>query len=354
MDPKIEQVLQMMAQPVFLVKNGIIQWCNDAAKHLICEGRKLSSVLVDEMGAYTHWDRQGPLQMELSIYNMEFNGKVRLLEEGELFVLDRVQKNRNDSGRALAQVSSHMRRILQELISSLSTLQDKISEIQSLPSETEILNRSVYRLLRLCTQISDEENLLSPVVNSHFERTNIRSLLDAFVQEAGPLLEESGWDLEYIPCDGAMHAYLDRKLTIRALYNLVSTAIGRSPHGRPVRIEAWEEGELICFSVSTEVATEVIDSFFTEIADSKRGGFSWDGLSIDIVRLIAEFHGGSILSSASEEKKRIRMVFSIRKISYRFNLRSPRIMAREYSAFHQGLVELSEVLDRRMYHPDNV
>lgn len=354
MDPKIEQLLQMMTQPVFFVKDRIIQWHNDAAGYLVGEGQTIASVLTDGMELYLQWDRQGPMQMSISIFGIDYNAKARVLEEGELFVLERTDKDWNENGNSLVHISAHMRRILQELVSSLTALHDQMAENQVLPRETELLNRSVYRLLRLCTQISDGGNLMNNGANSFFEMTNIREFLDKFFNEAAPLLKDSGWNLEYIPCDEEMVAYLDSELIERALYNLVSNGIRWSSPNGSVCMEAWEARGLICFSVSYEAAPRMLDAFFAESSGTKGSNFSWDGLGTDVVRLIAELHGGSVLSSASEEERKVRTVFTIRKHSNRFGLHSSMMFVRESMSFHHGLVALSEVLDSSLYHPDKV
>lgn len=354
MDPKTELLLQMISQPAFYAKDGIVQWHNDPAQYLVSDGQTVVSLLNDSAKLYLLWDRKGPMQMSFSFFGVKYNAKVRIIEDGELFVLENSGNHQYENGSALSHVSNHLRRILQELITSLTSLQESVPKDQVLPQETEVLNRSVYRLLRLCTQISDGGNLMQNCANALFESTNIKEFLDKLVGEASALLEESGWHLEYIPCNEEITALLDRELTGRALYHLISGAVKRSIPHESVTIEAWEEQSLVCFCVSYKAASGFLGGFFADSTDSHGIDYRSDGLSSDVVKLIAELHGGSVLSSVSEEDRKIRMVFSVKKYNNRFSLHCPMVHQREFMSFHRGLVELSEVLDRSLYHPDKV
>lgn len=354
MDPKIELLLQMMAQPVFFVKDGIVQWHNESAKYLVGQGQTIASVLNAGARLYSIWDRKGPMQMPLSIFGRDYNGKVRVMEDGELFVLEKSDRDLYEEGSSLARVSTHMRRILQDLVSATTALQDQMTEDQSLSREAELMNRSVYRLLRLCTQISDGGNLMQNRGNSIFQSADIRAFLDKFVGEAEPLLRESGWKLEYAPCAADLDVNMDQELVERALYNLVSHGISHSPQGGTVKISAWEDRNMFCFCVSYKATSTMIGGFFAGSEDALGDPHRHEGLGTDIVRLIAELHGGSVLSSASEENQEIRTVFSIKKYGNPFKLRSPVLQPGETMSFPRGLVELSEVLDQSLYHPDKV
>lgn len=354
MDPKIELLLQMMSQPVFLVKDGIVRWHNDPADCLVSDGMEIRVFLNEGAKLYYLWDRKGPMQMTISVFGIKYEAKVRIIEEGELFVLEILEEDRYEGGSTLSQISSGMRRIMQELISSVAALQDQMFENPELTKETELLNRSVYRLIRLCTQISDGGNLMQNRPQSMFESLNVHDFLYDFADEAGSLLRESGWDLKYKPCKDNLTAYFDPELIERALYNLVSTGIRHSKPGHPVMIEAWEEPGLVCFCVSYQANRGCLGGFFSSFGDAYGKAFRLDGLGADVVRLIAELHGGSVLSSVSEEEEKVETVLTVKRFGKNIGLRSPGTFHRRAESFHGGLVELSEVLDPGVYHPDKV
>ena len=354
MDPHVEQMLQMMAQPVFFVKNDTVCWHNEAARYLVCCGQNILTVLDRSAGLYELWNRQGPMQIELSLFGVSYRARVRNVEDGEIFVLEKHGENFWEKADSLMYTSAHLRRILQELLSSGTAILDQMADMGQVPPESEIMNRSIYRLIRLCTQLSYGGKLLQNKAGEYFERINVRDFLDRFAEEAGDLLKESSWRLEYTPCGRSVTGPIDRELVERALYNLLSNGIQRSAPGSTVWLKAWEDDLQICFSVSyTPVQTEQ-GTFFPSDGISPEGSWKCEGVGIDLVRLIAEIHGGTVLFTESEEKRESRMIFSVRKHNARFGLRSNRALVEEFSGFHHGLVELSEVLDQKLYHPDRV
>ncbi len=354
MDPQMEQMLQMIAQPVFYVKNGIVQWHNEGANYLVFQGQPIQSVSMQIQSLYDLWDRQGPMEMNISVFGLQYLTKVRVMDEGELFVLDRRGEDSREKGGALLQTSIHLRQILQELITAGTAIEDQIADREELIPDVEVLNRSVYRLLRLSNQLSDGGKLLRSAADAVFERVNIRNFLDVFVEETGALLRESGWDLEYTPCDKELRGDIDRTLIQRALYNLVSYGIRHSAERKSIHIKAWSNPSQICFALCYMPAASGMGNVFGDSNGTKSGDFCrWEGVDIDVVRLIAELHGGTILAS-SDDGGESRIIFSIRKNKDPRILRSPRVETAETGGFHPGLVELSEVLDRELYHPDRV
>ncbi|MBR6826362.1 MAG: hypothetical protein IKM59_07435 [Oscillospiraceae bacterium] len=354
MDPQTKQLLQMMTQPVFLVEDRKVVWHNNAAKYLVFDGQSVLPLLDNSGLLYDRWDRQGMLQIELSVYGREYTAKVCVTQGKELFVLEKHSEERHGSASTLMQVSSQLRMILQELMNSSFAMEEQLSKQGGSTKEAELVNRSIYRLLRMCTQMSDGGKLLWNTEEPIFLKTDLGDLLDTLVGEIQPLLEASGRYLEYIPCKARLNGDADQKLIERALYNLLANALQYSAKDRPVSLRAWEDGNRICFAVSYEE-----DGGFSSLllADGGMGGENYrrlTGMGLDIVRMIAELHGGGLITSTSEDGIRKQTIFSIRKVSGRYVLRSDRIVVDEFRGFHRGLIELADVLAPELFHPDNI
>ena len=351
MDPKTEQMLQMISQPAFFAKDEKICWHNKAAEYLVFVGQSLDMVFGETVALYKRWDRRGPMQTELSFFAASYVAKACTCEDGILFILEKRDEDVRRRGSALLRTSIQLRQILQELLTSGSTIQERIADMDDLTSESELLNRSLYRLLRLCNQLSDGGNLLRNTAMAVFELTDVQEFLDHFAEETGKLLEESGRKLRYIPCQNPIKCNMDRALIGRALYNLLSQGLQASVPEQEITLKAWEDDLQVCFAVSYVPATP--QSFATTLGITDHMGSS-DGVGADIVRLIAELHGGTVLTSSNPEEETIRTVFSVHKRSNSHTLRSPGLSVDDSYGFHPGLVELSEVLDRELYHPDRV
>ncbi len=354
MDPQMEQMLHMIAQPIFFVKNGIVQWNNEAANYLVFRGQLIDTLSEDISDLYDLWDRQGPMEMTLSVFGIQYLAKVRIVDGGDLFVLERRGEDSYEKGGALLQISIQLRQILQELITAGTAIEDRIAEQEELIPDAEILNRSVYRLLRLSNQLSDGGALLRNAVGASFERVNIRSFMDRFVEETDALLRESGWDMEYEPCDRELWGDVAPELIQRALYQLISHGIRHCASGNGIRIKVWSNLSQICFAMCYKPAAFGMDHLLSGEFGSRSTDMSrWEGLGIDVVRLIAELHGGTTVAS-SDDNGESRIIFSIRKYRNYRVLRSPKPDTEEMPGFHSGLVELSEILDPKLYHPDRV
>ncbi len=354
MDLQTEQLLHMMAQPVFYVKDGIVKWYNRAAANLVFEGQNVQTLFSEGGDLYGQWDRSGSMEAELAIFGLSYGAKVCSMDEGELFVLTQRGTDNREEGNTLLQTSTRLRGILQELITSTWTIQDHISDNDDLISESEILNRSLYRLLRLCNQLSDSGKLMHREAVSAFERIAVRDFLDRFVAETSALLEETGRTIDYTPCEKGLTCNFDRVLVERGIYHLLTYGIRRAQVGKPLGLRVWDDAYRLCFCVSYTPAGEEHDNFGAEGHWDLSSTSLGENAELRVVRLIAQYHGGSILKTTSTDGDLVRIIFSVGKNCSVHYLKSPMKEAEDSTGFHPGLVELSEILGKEMYHPDRV
>ena len=353
MDLKTEQLLQMMSQPAFYAENGVIQWQNRAADCLVYKGQDISHLFADDKDLYDLWDRQGPMQMDRLLMGTQYVLKVCVYEEGELFVLEQRNEDPGRYSKNLLQTSSDLRRILQDLLSSGIAIQDEIGDQMqdSLLPEMEELNRCVYRLQRLSNLISDNGALMHSEGFYPIETVNIRQFLIEFCKETADLLKESGYTLHYTLFSEEREGHISPQLLKRALCHLLSYSIKHSEPQTAIQLKAWETEERICISLAYRPETE---GAFPNFMGSLGSGLErYKGMEPDVVRLIAEFHGGALMSSLSEDGS-VQTLFSIGRRDKNRLLRSPGAEFREDGGLHSGLVELSEILSKEMYHPDRV
>ncbi len=340
MDPQMEALLQLMDQPVFLVRENRIFWHNHAAGELVTPGQTLDTLPGWATELYDLWDRQSVIDTELTLEGQSYSVKIRNCETGEIFVLKRKNGELPLEGDAVPHTSGQLRRILQELVPACMILQDHMDDREDLLDEAARVNHSIYRLLRLCNKLSREERFFYDTVEPYLVWTDLRRFVTDFVHEVGPILEESERKLILGPMNTALHANIDREMIRSALYYLLSHGLLHSPRGSELLLKNWEDSKGIFFSLT-----------YTETGNPGLRGPERE--DTDLARVIASFHGGALFRF-SEEDDKVRLVLSIRKLPGTLPLKERRLFTDLYGNFHPGLVELSDGLEAEMYHPDRV
>ncbi len=340
MDPQMELMLQLMDQPVFLVRGDRVLWNNQAAGDLVYQGQELETILPEWRDLYDQWDRQSVVETDLTLMGLSYSLKLRACEAGELFVLRRKTGEWPFGGETVPHTSGKLRRILQELFPACTTLQDYMDDREELVNEAARINHSLYRLLRLSNKLSREERLLHDDAKPYFQRTDLRTYIREFFYEAAPVVEDGGWKLVSGPMNSSFHGNIDRELMKQALYYMLSHGLLHSPKGSELLLKCWEDGNWIRFSLTHMVENE-----------SRDEGLEREDL--DFARAVASLHAGSLIQFfQGQDSKHI--VLNIRKLPATFPLKETRLSVDFYGSFHPGLVELSDALETRMYHPDRV
>ena len=340
MDPQMEGLLQLMDQPVFLVRDGSVIWNNPAAEQLVTVGQGAESILRAGTELYEQWDRRSVIETDLTLLGETYGVKIRGTEAGDIFILRPLSRELSAGEENHIYTSGKIRQILQELFPACMTLQDYMEFREELMDEAARVNRSLYRLLRLSNKLSREEQLFHQDITPYLERTDLRRFLSEFVEEMGPILEEGGWKLTLVPINGTIHGNIDRELMKQALYYMVSHGVSHSLKGSELLLKTWEQGSGIRFSLTHGVGRNPGNDA-VELPD------------LELVRAIASLHEGALFQF-DEGAKGNRMVLSIRKMLPSFPLKERYFRGDVYGEFHPGLVELSDVMEHWMYHPDRV
>ena len=356
MQEEMKQVLELFSQPAFFVRDGSVCWCNGAARSLLEEGTALSTVLEGGDTLFSHWDRTGTLMLPLMLGGRAYDASVRAAEDGALFVANRCSSDQDASAAALFSASVSLRKPLHAMVSAADELFERLGETSGAGEAAARLNQSIYQFIRLCNQMADGSELLQHRKTLRRAPTDMSAFLADFVSEVTPLVSSAGRALEYTPSGAPINADVDAALLQRALYNLLANALSYTPKGGAVRLSARKEDDLLLLTVSDSgsgISQELLSSLFDrfsrqEVGDSRRG----IGLGLSITREIARLHDGT-LTVASGENGGAAVTFSLSLKKSPLPLRSAGIVLPP-SRFHQGLVELSEVLDAKMYDPNEV
>lgn len=356
MQEQIAQILELFSQPAFFVRDGAVCWRNGAARSLLEEGTALSVLLEGGETLFAHWDRSGTLMLPLMLGGSPYDASVRATEDGALFVANRCAADQNASASALFSASVSLRKPLHAMVSAADELFERLGETAGAEEAAARLNQSIYQFIRLCNQLTDGGELLLHRKTVRRAPTDMSAFFQAFVDEVAPLVSSAGRTLAYAPLTAPLTADVDAALLQRALYNLLANALSYTPKGGAVRLSVRKEDELLLVTVSDSgsgISQEMLASLFDRFhrqapGDSRRGV----GLGLSITREIARLHDGT-LTVASGEAGGAAVTFSLSLKKVTLPLRSAGIVLPP-SRFHQGLVELSEVLDAKMYDPNEV
>ena len=358
MDTELKQVLELLAQPVFLVRDGSVVWCNGAARGLLAEGFSVSSLLENDAMLYELWSREGALHLPVILGGAEYDASVVATQAGDLFFAARRPKEINATAAAVEHASVTLRKPLHAMLNAAHTLFESLEETpaESLPAAAE-LNQALYRLVRLCGQMSDGAQLLLHRKEAHREPTDIGRFLNDFVTAARPLTESVGVQFLFTPPGRPLRGDIDCLLLERALYNLIANALAYTPSGGTITLSAQKQDRLLLLQVSDSgrgVEQGVMSTLFERLSASEFGASSQGiGLGLPIVREIARLHGGTIAVSANPAGGTC-VTLSVSLEPTVLSLRSRMVRYDSYGDLNHALVELSDVLPPEVYDPSEI
>ena len=358
MDPELKQVLELLAQPVFLVRDSRIVWCNSATRGLLAEGFSVTALLENDAMLYTLWSREGALHLPVILGGAEYDASVLATQSGDLFIAARRPLQVNATAAAVERTSFTLRKPLHTLLNAAHELFEQLEDTNTepLPCAAE-LNQALYQLVRLCGQLTDGAQLLLHRKEAHREPTDICRFLAEFVAAARPLTEAVGVQLSFSPPLRPIRGDIDTALLERALYNLLANALAYTSSGSTVTINAQKQDRLLLLQVIDNgkgVAQDVMSTLFERFSASELGAVSQGiGLGLPIVREIARLHGGTISVTANPEGGTcVTLTASLEPTV--LSLRSRTFCCNSYGDLNHTLVELSDVLPAEIYDPSEI
>lgn len=359
MDRQIKQVLELFAQPAFLAADGTVLWCNSACASLLPVGAGLASFLEDS-ALYTAWDRTGTLQLALVLAGEEYNASACLTPDGELFVASRRVTELSVTAKTVVKVSATLRRPLHQMIGATEALFETLDESsdEKLLSAASRLNQSVYRILRLCGQMSDGGGLLLHRREAHRLPTDVSRFFRGFAEQARPLVESAGVRFCFQDLEAPVQADLDTELLERALYNLLSNALSYCRSGGTITLGLERQRSQLVISMSDDgegISPAVLATLFERFSEHPVGDSRWGlGLGLPMVQEIARLHHGTLSIRDNGSSRGTTVTLSVSLEPVPISLHSQAVGYDYCSGYHHGLVELSDVLDAEMFDPNEV
>lgn len=349
MDEKKElyDLLDMMVQPVFCVKENTILRANAAAKKcMLQEGGDIRSLLATGAEEYAALE-EGCLYLTLSLAGRPVGASVRRLDGLDIFELD----DEDDVLRSMALAGSQLRKPLGTALFHTMSLLETARDPEDI-SQLSQLNRSLYQMLRVLGNMTDMGQAGVP---SQMETQDAPAVIREIFEKAARLSEASGRKLLYREEGESIYCLLDREQLERAILNILSNALKFTPKDQSVEASLTRRGRRLVLTVQDSgsgIAQDVMGSLFRRhlrqpgIEDGRFGL----GLGLRMIQAAAAAHGGTLLITQGDQGgTRLVMTLAIRQ-NAPGTLHSP-IFPLDYSGgYDHSLVELSDVLAPELYN----
>ncbi len=339
------ELLDMMVQPVFCVKDGLIFRANAAARQLLFrEGTPIEPLLEAGLEEYAAFE-DGCLYLPLT---QGMTASVRKISGMDLFEVD----TGSDSAalRAMALAAGELRKPLSSALTNTAALLDSQEDPEALTQLSQ-LNRRLYQMLRLLGNMSDAEYMSD---HCRMETVDAAAVFREIFEKAQVLVEQADITLTYEDLYEPIYCLADSAQLERAVLNILSNAVKFTPKGGTVTASLTRRGKQLRLSVSDSgsgIAQEVMGSLFQRylrqpgLEDSRYGL----GLGIRLIHAAAVHHGGTLLVTQGEDQgSRIVLTLAIRQKAQN-QISSPVFRLDYTGGFDHSLVELADCLPAQLF-----
>ena len=344
----IFDLLDMMVQPVFCVKDNRIIHSNAAAKLLFPQvGERILPLLETSAEAYGEFSG-GCLYLPLTIAGQLVGASVRRMNGFDVFELD--NGSDSDALRTLSLVASTLRRPLSNAMMETASLLDTLEDPDTVRQLSQ-LNRNLYQMLRLVGNMSDAEQLSTHCV---MEVLDVSALFREIFEKVQTLASQAQIRLSCEDLKEPVLCLANRQQLERAVLNLFSNALKFTGKGGHITASLARRGQTLRLTIQDRgngINQTVMGNLFQRylrqpgIEDSRNGL----GLGLHLVHTAALHHGGTLLLSQNENGgTRVVLTIAIRQKSSS-GLCSP-ILELDYAGgYDHCLVELADCLPFELF-----
>lgn len=343
-------MLDMISRPAFCVRDGIILRVNQAAASYFLEvGAQIFPLLATGIQEYRDFSGSC-LYLTLSISGEKIGASVTRMDSLDVFVLEE-EMDRAEL-RTMALAAQELRSSLSNVMTTADRLFPVISEDPAVREQAAWMNRGLFQLLRVVSNMSDAERFRSG--QSRMETRDINALLAEIFEKVGTLAENIGIQVTFSGLPGPLFCLVDSEKIERAVYNILSNTMKFTPREGKIQACLSRKGPMLYLTVQDNgpgMPEHIRDNMFFRFRrnPSLEDGRFGIGLGMVLVRAAATAHGGAVLVEQPREGgTRITMTMEIRK-SGNALLRSPMLRVDYAGERDHGLIELSEVLPPSLY-----
>ena len=344
----MQGMLELMRQPAFAVRDGVIVYINHAAAGiLVVPGTAVSQFLSPDEQEYI-LPEDGCLYLTLCVEEHCYDASVSALDGYHIFVLD--QEDAASHLQALALAARELRVPLSNMMIAADRLLPHLAE-DSAAQQAEYMNRSLHQMLRLIGNMSDAARYATEAIPRQ-ELRDITSLMQEIFDKAGALLEHTGVRLKFTNLPESVYSLTDAEKLERAIYNMLSNAVKHA--GSTVEASLTRKGQKLCLTVCDHgdgIPDNILGNIFSMhlrqpgLEDGRHG----IGLGMVMIRSAARAHSGTVLVERLKEGgTRLTLTLAIRN-QLDGNLRSPILRVDYAGDSDHALTELADVLPAKLY-----
>ena len=349
-------MLDLMIQPAFTVKNGIIEKVNEAGrKYFLESGMQIADLLITGKAEYGELE-DGCLYLTLSVSGIPCGASVRKINGVDVFTLEQ------DADQAELQAMALAAQELRMPLANVMTVADRLfpvtegAEDPAVAEQVAQINRGLFQMLRIISNMSDAYRY-DQQTEPRMAVTNITGLIEEIFQHSTELLHYGGKELLFENTAKTVFGLADQEKLERAIHNIISNAVKFSSKDSQIRARLSRRNNMLYLTVQDEGSTQPIQGnvyarFRRQpgLEDSRFG----IGLGMVMIRAAAAAHGGTVLITHPQEGgTKLTMSITIDQdtepVVRSYDLRVDYAGERDHT-----LIELSEVLPSCVYEATNI
>lgn len=344
----IVNLLNLITDPAFLVKDGRIFQLNPPAAQLMLEvGTPIAQLMpspMDELDSF----QEGCLYLTLFHAGQKLGTAVYPHADGLLFVIS--SESDQAELRALALTAAGMRQLLSEMTQTANGLQ-AVAQPDAAQHMAK-LNKQIYQLHRMVGNMTDAAQYAA-APQGNLACRDVVALTEEYFDHAQTLLAHSNLHFEYQIPNESILCMVDAQLLERAVYNMISNAAKFSPPGDTIRAGLRRKGQRLQLWVEDTgdgIPKPILDTVYTRYQRTpgiEDGRFGL-GLGMVMVRAAACAHGGTVLITQPAGGTRITLSFLVDQ-GRNTTLRSSALTIDYAGERDHALIELADVLPASLY-----
>ena len=350
--------INLILQPAFTVKNGVIDLVNEAArKYTLEEGSSIGEMLMAGATEYSEFE-DGCLYLTLSVAGLRCGASVRRMKEFDLFILE--QESDEAELQAMALAAQELRAPLSNVMTVADQLFPVADNDDNPAVQTQIsrINRGLFQMLRIVSNMSDAYSY-SQQVEPRQDVIEIRSFLQELFEKLRVMLAKADVELIFENLERPLHTLADVEKLERAVHNIVSNEMKFSARGSKIYANVTCRKNKLYLTVQDngegmkpEVRGNIHARFRRKpgLEDNRFG----IGLGMVLIRSAAAVHGGAVLIDHPDDcGTRLTMSITIRQdIDNR--VRSSVLRVDYAGERDHPLLELADVLPIECYRTDRI
>ena len=349
-------MLELMLQPAFIVKDGVVVQANSAAeKYFIASGTPIKELLHTGKTEYEELDG-GCLYLTLSIAGVPCAASVRRLPDGDVFTLEQ------DADQSQLQAMALAAQELRVPLSNVMMVADQLFPVADADEDAQLqiakINRGLFQLLRIVGNMSDAYRY-SQQTEPQMAVLNIGSFMEEIFAKNAQLLQFGGTQIYFENSCQSVYSLADREKLERAVLNIISNAVKFAAKGSAIHARLMRKNDMLYLTVQDEgqgIENGLRGNVHTRyrrqpgLEDSRYG----IGLGMVMIRSAASVHGGTVLIDHPNDcGTRLTMSMAIRQDTEP-TVRSHIFQVDYAGARDHALIELSDVLPNALYEPDKI